>query len=370
MPTRPQVLLSAVSTLSALCLLCSLGGCTEPSRTEEITKTRSSTETLPLGLDDDKRFGWNDKAKKAPAKSSGPLSWTVPTGWIEKPASQYRLGSFTVPGGVDCSLSLAGGDLKANIDRWRGQLSQAPWSQAEIDQLPKHKMLGQDAYLIEFESDDGRKLAGMILPGAPASTFIKMMGGTSEVNAELANMKALALSITAGGQAAQPAQQSPSSKPSSRPSSAAADGGHSHPAGEDHGEGYKWKVPEGWTKSAPRPMRVANYNPKGNAELNAYFSILGGNGGGMHANVNRWRGQVGLGPVEEDALDSLPTLMVLGKASPVVDVAATDGSEAMIAVTVEMPDSTIYIKLMGPKTDVDATRDQFKTWCKSLEVDR
>src|SRR5688500_16517882 len=106
-----------VRLLSALAF-CAVCACRE----EEITAYR-----IPKGTD----------APAVPAQRE--VSWTVPEGWTEQPASGMRLGSFAVPGreGPAADMSVvalsgpAGGDL-ANINRWRGQIGLAPLSAGEL----------------------------------------------------------------------------------------------------------------------------------------------------------------------------------------------------------------------------------------------
>jgi hypothetical protein len=50
------------------------------------------------------------------------LNWKVPEGWQEAPSpSAMRLATYRVPGGVEVSVSRAGGATEANIQRWVGQ---------------------------------------------------------------------------------------------------------------------------------------------------------------------------------------------------------------------------------------------------------
>lgn len=70
-----------------------------------------------------------------------------------------------------------------------------------------------------------------------------------------------------------------------------------------------WIVPDGWTEDpAPRPMRLTTYiapDPSGDVEV--AVSRFGGRVGGELANINRWRGQMGLAPVTPDELESVIT---------------------------------------------------------------
>jgi hypothetical protein len=64
------------------------------------------------------------------------------------------------------------------------------------------------------------------------------------------------------------------------------------------------ELPEGWTLDpTPRPMRVATYiitDPGGPVEV--ALTRFPGDTGGVLGNINRWRQQVGLGPVTEAEL--------------------------------------------------------------------
>jgi hypothetical protein len=60
-------------------------------------------------------------AEEAPA-----LAWTVPAGWQEAPnPNAVRLATYHVPGGVEVSVSRAGGGTEANIQRWTAQFDDA-----------------------------------------------------------------------------------------------------------------------------------------------------------------------------------------------------------------------------------------------------
>jgi hypothetical protein len=50
------------------------------------------------------------------------LAWKMPTGWQEAASpNAMRLATYRVPGGVEVSVSRAGGATDANIQRWVGQ---------------------------------------------------------------------------------------------------------------------------------------------------------------------------------------------------------------------------------------------------------
>jgi hypothetical protein len=50
------------------------------------------------------------------------LAWRTPDAWLEAPSpSTMRLATYRVPGGVEVSISRAGGATEANLQRWTSQ---------------------------------------------------------------------------------------------------------------------------------------------------------------------------------------------------------------------------------------------------------
>ena len=62
--------------------------------------------------------------------------------------------------------------------------------------------------------------------------------------------------------------------------------------------GFTWKKPDSWIPSRGSSMRLASFEIPCSGGVGELSIIqLGGEGGGLEANVNRWRGQIGLGPL-------------------------------------------------------------------------
>lgn len=70
-----------------------------------------------------------------------------------------------------------------------------------------------------------------------------------------------------------------------------------------------WKVPAGWTFDAtPKPMRVATYiAPTASGNVEVAVTRFPGKVGGELANINRWRGQMGLPTIDASGLDATLT---------------------------------------------------------------
>lgn len=100
-----------------------------------------------------------------------------------------------------------------------------------------------------------------------------------------------------------PAQAGPQDLPSpdSEPDTSTSDG-DTAPA-----RTTPWAVPDGWVLDpTPRQMRLATYlveDESGRAEV--AITRFPGDVGGVLANINRWRGQMGLAPVSPDGLEGV-----------------------------------------------------------------
>jgi hypothetical protein len=100
-------------------------------------------------------------------------SWTLPDGWQQLPGSQFRYATIRVPAATaadkpqEISVSQAGGDVLANVNRWRGQLSLQPVSEAELGSTTKKMTIdGREATYVSFV---GTGSGGM--GGAPFAPF-------------------------------------------------------------------------------------------------------------------------------------------------------------------------------------------------------
>jgi len=71
-----------------------------------------------------------------------------------------------------------------------------------------------------------------------------------------------------------------------------------------HSNGVIWQALPGWEKEAGGQFLTAAYKLPGGGRITV--SKLGGEGGGLAANVNRWREQVGMEPAPEEDLAGLP----------------------------------------------------------------
>ena len=124
--------------------------------------------------------------------------------------------------------------------------------------------------------------------------------------------------------------------------------------------------PESWdlaTPFGPEKARVSiSEGLIGSA--NVSMTVLQGDGGGLLGNVNRWRGQLGLEPVEEKELkDMLKPVEALGDEARLVDLTGTSKrsqlEERLIGVIAPQDELTWFYKLMGTPDLVEKSQEEF-----------
>ncbi len=144
-------------------------------------------------------------------------------------------------------------------------------------------------------------------------------------------------------------------------------------AGGDHGGGdshFAWDTPEGWTSSPGSSMRLATLTaplPDGGTG-DCSIIVLGGQGGGIVGNVNRWRGQIGL-PEEtgESILDE--ARVVEGRIGEfrVFRLENPDlPDQAFLAAMMPHEGQTVFVKLAAPAAALDSLEPGFLSLCRSL----
>jgi len=86
-------------------------------------------------------------------------------------------------------------------------------------------------------------------------------------------------------------------------------------------------LPEGWLRQKPGPMQLERYvmQREDGEWTEITVSKLAGDGGGLAANINRWRGQIGLPPlVDADAVREAEPATEMTEGAWWVDLAGTD----------------------------------------------
>ena len=138
------------------------------------------------------------------------------------------------------------------------------------------------------------------------------------------------------------------------------------------GNGVSWELPEGWkVDDKPAPMRVATILiPAEPKPLQLTVTRFPGDVGGTLANINRWRGQVGLPPVgEADLPKQLKEVETAGGKASVADLNNPSNKQRLIGVILPGGEQTWFFKLQGPTDAVEPHKEKLMTFLKSVKVE-
>lgn len=136
------------------------------------------------------------------------------------------------------------------------------------------------------------------------------------------------------------------------------------------GPGLAWTAPSDWTTGEPGPMRKASYSvngPEGRAEISV--TAFPGDVGGELANVNRWRGQVGLSPLTADTLDqNVQRIKVNGLDCTVVDLGDAHSANRILGAIVPFGGGVWFVKMSGPGALLERQKGEFGAFVHSLKA--
>ena len=143
------------------------------------------------------------------------------------------------------------------------------------------------------------------------------------------------------------------------------------PASPSGSDALKWQLPKGWQESKAGGMRYATLKPPVPGKVDVSIVVLPGSAGGELANVNRWRGQIGLAPIDDAALASArrPVRSPAGTVS-VYDF-TSDGQvkTRMIAGLLVTAGNSWFVKMVGDADAVGAARSGFMHVLETLRFD-
>ena len=293
-----------------------------------------------------------------------------------------RAASFRVAGkeGKQADVSviplpgLAGSDLD-NVNRWRGQVGLPGVSEAELAKLAQPvEVAGQSASLYEKAganpgSGEKTRILAAITRRDGVAWFFKMTGDDDLVAQQKPAFIEFLKSVNFPAATAQ-AQLPPSHPPIDT-------GSMMPPAGSAPSSSEfkpNWEVPSGWKEIPGGQFLVAKFALPGTGDVLTAVNVSKspGDGGGLLANLNRWRSQLGLGPVAEADLPTQVQVLDLpsGKAT-LADITGQDaktGQKArLLAAVVPRSGETWFYKLMGDADVVQQGKDAFMKFVQGVK---
>jgi len=131
-----------------------------------------------------------------------------------------------------------------------------------------------------------------------------------------------------------------------------------------------WTLPAGWTQSVASGVRTATLKPAVARHVEVSLTVLPGTAGGNLANVNRWRGQLGLSSIDEAAIASQRGT-VHSKAGPfaLYDFTSEGRKQSrMIVALAAVEGATLFVKMLGDAAPVGAARQEFISLVEGIHV--
>lgn len=132
-----------------------------------------------------------------------------------------------------------------------------------------------------------------------------------------------------------------------------------------------WTLPGAWTETrGGDSMRFATLKPPVEGRIDVSVVVLPGTAGGELANVNRWRGQIGLPPLDDAAL----TRARRGVATKAGEVSLYDFTSEgqhrtrLVAGLAVVRGNSWFLKMMGDERAVGAARPDFLRLVESLHL--
>jgi hypothetical protein len=130
----------------------------------------------------------------------------------------------------------------------------------------------------------------------------------------------------------------------------------------------QWNVPAGWTTGPVSSMRVGSFKVAGDGSQSAEIAVSAfpGDVGGTLANINRWRGQLGLGPIKQEDVAGISTPIEAGDIKgTVVNIDA--GAKRMLVATLPHDGNSWFFKMTGDAVVVEAQKENFLQFVKSVK---
>lgn len=310
------------------------------------------------------------------------IRWETPQGWVEQEAGGMRAARLAVNGkdGFLADVSVVpmpgiSASKKDIVNLWREQVRLAPLEDSDVSSLASKVPVGHEvAELFDMVSDEplpDRKQKTRILVAmlnrSGTAWFFKMTGDDPLVQEQKPAFLSFLKSVSFV----------PGSLPPGHPSVAASDnvGKSAESSSVDASDARSkpaWDAPANWQEVAPSQMLLAKFlanGADGNAEVTV--SVFPGDAGGALANVNRWRGQIGLESIGQPEADKLvSSLDVMGGKAMLVDMSGTSAKTGkpsrLIGVIVPRGGQTWFYKLMGDPGAADREKTGFVRFVQSV----
>ena len=301
----------------------------------------------------------------APAAESASAAVTTPPNWEAQPLSEMRRASFVVKGDKGAtadisfvSLGPSAGNVLDNVNRWLGQLGQPPITEQKLGELAQRLTTSSgDASVVDLAglpngadpAKDGRIIAAM-LTTSNSTLFFKMRGNAELTEAQKPDFIKWVAAVC----------DAQTENRSSQPMAAV-------PPQDVGPPPVKWQTPENWTAVSPSSMRYASFSASADNGEKIDISVVTfpGDGGSDPDNINRWRGQIGLPPMNPNAVNSeIAPLKTADATFSTTDIAGA--KTRTIAAWTRHDGRVWFFKATGPSAAVEKEKPNFVKFVESV----
>ena len=282
-------------------------------------------------------------------KEPRPLRWLAPETWEEETPGQFQVALYRIAPGITAAVSRFPGDAggtAANVNRWRGQVGLEP----SPDTVGEGIALEIDSQARWYELKGAeRSILAAIIPVDSEAWFFKLDTPTVALDTVRPGFMDFLKSVEIGSVAA---AEMPS---------------------------LDLRPPAGWQKQEATPPRFATYRipATGHDGIDGDVSIVPfpGQGGSNLENINLWRAQLRLPPLEKEDDPALGettpspvgaiTLVHMTSAEPLF---TGDRRAAISAAILRTGEVTWFFKIAGESSMVAANRAKFVEFVRTAEV--
>jgi hypothetical protein len=359
-----------------------------------VAQTIPSDQTMPA----DPHAGLDMSSMALPPGMNSAVSnmftWSAPQGWKQEAGGGMRLATFHLLSNtkaIDCSIVALGGmagGLEANLRRWMGQIG-VKATEDELSTLISSASstkikTGQGAQVFDFTTiqskaqlTDKSMIVVMVLMDE-ATLFVKMAGTVDTVSKNKDDFFKLVGSIEYHAPSADTTSPGAEMNPTSTDPHAGLDmsamgGIIDTPTSQNI---LAWGRPDGWTEEAGTHMRMVSFHPIADPNsIDCYIIALAGPAGGLEANLERWLGQLGLQPSDDNVIQLTKSAQILntkdGLEVKVFDFTtlktqSNSSDKSMIVAMIPVGQTTVFVKMMGSIESVKQNKDNFLKLLKSI----
>jgi hypothetical protein len=291
------------------------------------------------------------------------LEWKVPGDWVEWPGDDGVFAGFTISEKPNLELKITAmprgpesADVVANVNRWQRQMGMPGTSPEETSKLVKEIVVdGRPVQIMDVmgraasdKAAQQRTLAAMTVD-YDRVWFFTIKGDAGEIEKHKKEFEEFVASLKFNSAKMAEARR------------------------EVKGS-LSWLTPATWEDGGERELRAATYyagDPRELAEV--MVTPLGaGSSGELLENINRWRGQVGLGPVSKPDEQPVERMEMGGRPAAYFDFSGPGRGTPtrMLLVMVADGKQVWFFKMIGPEKTVGGEKGNFEGWVKSVEFNK